>query len=189
METVEMNSLEQSLLTVTRIAEGLNPITGTPATEDMILNNPEIIRNMFMAKEILEAVKRNDGIIGKVSKKNSQDLPYVTQADLNEFYYQGDKTITKLVEQINSLFDLSKFRKIGYALITNSLKLNGYLEEQRDEAGKIISVASEKGNSIGIYSEMRTSMYGRPYMSVVYGKNAQEFIVSHLENIIDGEVF
>lgn len=188
MEMIELSKLEQSLTIVTRIAEGLNPITGEAASDDMILNNPEIIRNMFMAKEVLEAVKRNDGFIGKGSKKNSSDLPYVTQSDLNEFYYQGDKTITKLVEQINSLFDLSKYRKIGYSLITNSLKLNGYLEEQRDETGKIVSVASEKGNSIGIYSEMRSSMYGRPYMAVIYGKMAQEFIVEHLEKIIDGEV-
>lgn len=67
--------------------------------------------------------------------------------------------------------------------------LNGYLEEaMNQELGKSVTRATEKGNAIGIYSEKRTSMRGQEYMTTIYGKKAQEFLVSHMEAILNGEI-
>lgn len=71
--------------------------------------------------------------------------------------------------------------------------LNGYLEEaMNQELGKSVTRATEKGNAIGIYSEKRTSMRGQEYMTTIYDNNiwkkAQEFLVSHMEAILNGEI-
>lgn len=188
MEQFETNKLELAIACICRIADGKDPITGLDAPKESVINDTNVIRCMFFIKEVLEAVKKNDYCVGKQPKREKADLPYAPKEAIAPFVYQGEKTITKVVEQINSLFDQTKYKKIGYAVITTSLKLNGYLEEQRDENGKIISVASEKGSAIGMRSESRTSMYGKPYMATIYGRQAQEFIVKNLEKIIDGEV-
>ena len=46
---------------------------------------------------------------------------------------------------------------------------------------------TEKGSQIGIRSERRISSRGAEYVLVIYGKQAQEYIVQNMEKIIYGE--
>ena len=69
MESIDMKKLETAIVYLQRIADGNNPINNLPAEEDSVLNNPNVIRCMFFVKEVLEEVKRNNGYIGKKSKK------------------------------------------------------------------------------------------------------------------------
>ena len=50
MESVDIKKLETAIAYVQRIAEGNNPINNTPADEDPVLNNPNVIRCMFFVK-------------------------------------------------------------------------------------------------------------------------------------------
>ena len=186
MESVDMKKLETAIVYLQRIAEGNNPINNTPADEDAVLNNPNVIRCMFFAKEVLEEVKRNNGYIGKKSKKSDKiDFPIEVLAS---FSYKEDKAISKFVEQINETVDENVYKKVNYKTITQWLKLNGFLQEEySQEFCKNITVPTEKGCQIGIRSERRNSSRGVEYMLVIYGKQAQEYIVRNMEKIIYGE--
>ena len=188
MESVDMKKLETAIVYLQRISDGNNPINNLPADEDSILNNPNVIRCMFFVKEILEEVKRNDGYIGKQSKAKKtkkNDFPFEV---LSSFSYQEDKPISRFVEQINKSVDGNIYKKVNYKTITQWLKLNCFLQEEySQEFENTITLATEKGTQIGIRSERRTSSSGREYIVVIYGKQAQEYIVNNMEKIIYGE--
>lgn len=186
MELVDMKKLETAITYLKRMAEGSNPINNLPAEDDSVINNPNVIRCMFFVKDILEEVKRNDGYIGKrVRKSKKQDFPI---ENVDSFVYAEDKTITKLVEQINDGIDTTTYSKLKYNQVTQWLKLNGFLKEEKSqEFNKTITLPTQKGLDVGIRAERRIGSRGE-YMVVIYGKQAQEFIVQNIKMIISGEV-
>lgn len=183
MESVDMKKLETAIVYLQRIAEGNNPINNLPADEDSVLNNPNVIRCMFFVKGILEEVKRNNGCIGKKSKKS--DKPDFPIEVLDSFSYKEDKAISKFVEQINELVNGDIYKKINYRAITQWLKLNGFLQDEySQEFNKTITLPTEKGIRLGIRAERRSSSRGVEYMLVIYGKQAQEYLVQNMERIL-----
>ena len=187
MDSVDMKKLETAIVYLQRIAEGNNPINNLPADEDSVLNNPNVIRCMFFVKEVLEEVKRNNGYIGKKSKKSDKsDFPIEV---LDSFSYKEDKAISKFVEQINEAVNGDVYKKVSYKSITQWLKLNGFLQEEySQEFNKVITLPTEKGIQLGIRAERRNSSRGVEYILVIYGKQAQEYIVQNIEKILCGEV-
>lgn len=183
MESVDMKKLETAIIYLQRIAEGNNPINNLPADEDAVLNNPNVIRCMYFVKDVLEAVKRNEGCIGRKPKKSDKaEFPLEV---LKSFSYKEDKAISKLVEQINEPVDENVFQKLSYKPVTQWLKQNGFLkEEYSEEFQKNITVPTEEGVQLGIRAERRTGRNNQRFMYVIYGKQAQEYIVQNLEEIL-----
>jgi hypothetical protein len=182
MEQFEMEKLEKVLEYVNRMADGMNPVTGNAYEEDTVLNDPEVIRCMFCVKEILTAVKYNGGMVGARRKLIKKDFPLDT---LETFQYVEDKTITKVVGQINEGVDGNVYEKLSYKTITDWLKGNGYLEEVQDEKlGKRTTVSTGKGNDIGITHSLQTNMSGAAYYRVVYDQRAQEFLIKTLPEML-----
>lgn len=183
MESVDMKKLETAIIYLQRITEGNNPINNLPAEENSILNNPNVIRCMFFIKDILEKVKRNNGYIGRKAKRRDKlDFPLET---LSTFFYEEDKSISKLVAQINKNIDSDVYKKVHSQIITHWLKMNEFLrDEYSQKLGKTITMPTEKGTQIGIRAEKRSNMRGFEYMLIIYGKNAQEYIVQNMKEIL-----
>jgi len=186
MESVDMKKLETAILYLQRIADGHNPVNNMPADDDAVLNNPNVIRCMYFVKEILEEVKRNNGYIGKKARKI--DKPNFPLEALSSFMYKEDKSISKLVAQMNELIDENVYQKLSYKPIVQWLKQNGFLtEEFSQELNKICTMPTEKGSQLGIRSERKTSFKGVDYMIILYGRQAQEYIVKNMETILSSE--
>lgn len=186
MESVDMKKLETAIIYLQRIADGNNPINNLPAEEDSVLNNPNVIRCMFFVKEVLEEVKRNNGYIGKKAKKGAK-LEFPTST-LDSFVYKEDKAITRFVEQLNESVNADIYQKVKYRSILQWLKLNGFLkEEYSQEFNKTITLPTDFGLKIGIRVERKTSSSGNEYLTVIYGKPAQEYIVKNLKEILHNE--
>ncbi len=190
MDVIDTKKLETAILYLQRITEGHNPVNNMPVEDDSVINNPNVVRCMFFVKEVLEEVKRNDGYIGRrpSTNKDPKKLDYPLDV-LKEFQYEGDKSITKLAEQLNALVDITLYKKITYNPITSWLKQKGYLtEELWGENNKKRTVVTPMGTALGIKSEIRTDSTGREYVYIVYDKNAQEFIVANMEKILSKKV-
>ena len=186
MEVVDTKKLEIAIQYLQRITEGHNPVNNIPVDDDSVIKNPNVVRCMLFIKEILEEVKRNDGYIGRRPRTNrdSSKQEYPLEA-LKEFRYSEDKSVTRLVDQINNLADMTVYQKITYILITAWLKQNGYLgEEQTEENGKKRTVVTDKGRETGIKSELRRNAKDQEYVYITYGRTAQEFIVSNMDKIL-----
>ena len=186
MEVVDTKKLEIAIQYLQRITEGHNPVNNIPVDDDSVIKNPNVVRCMLFIKEILEEVKRNDGYIGRRPRTNrdSSKQEYPLEA-LKEFRYSEDKSVTRLVDQINNLADMTVYQKITYIPITAWLKQNGYLgEEQTEENGKKRTVVTDKGRETGIKSELRRNAKDQEYVYITYGRTAQEFIVSNMDKIL-----
>lgn len=184
MELIDKKKLDTAILYLQRIVDGNNPVNNIPADEDAVLNNPNVIRCMYFVKEVLEAVRRNNGYIGKKAKKSDKlDFPLEV---LTAFAYREEQSISKLVGQINELVDDSVYRKLTYKPILQWLKTNGFLvEEFSQEFNKLITLPTDKGLQTGIRAERRTGARGVEYMIVLYNKQAQEYIVQNMKNILN----
>ena len=186
MEVVDTKKLEIAIQYLHRITEGRNPVNNIPVDDDSVIKNPNVVRCMLFIKEVLEEVKRNDGYIGRRPRTNrdSSKQEYPLEA-LKEFRYSEDKSVTRLVDQINNLADMTVYQKITYIPITAWLKQNGYLgEEQTEENGKKRTVVTDKGREAGIKSELRRNAKDQEYVYITYGRTAQEFIVSNMDKIL-----
>ena len=183
MERVDLTKLEVAIKYIDRIADGCNPVNNTPLSSEDVLNNPNVIRCMYFIKEVLEEVRRNDGII--VGRKKQGTMPFPVEV-LDEFVYQDDKSITNVLKQIYAPVQDLNVKKLSAMKITSWLKEEGYLsEEQIPETGMNRKVPTMKGRELGIYMTER-EYEGRVYQSVLYDKNAQEYIVGKMREWLEG---
>lgn len=182
MEKINMEKLNMALVYVERIADGKDPIKDIPAEDDATMNNPDIIRCMFFVKETLTMLKRNMGVVGRTPAAKKKDFP---MESLSSYNYVEKKTITKLIEQLNSVINTEEYKKLSYKVVTDWLKENGYLEEREDsQLGKKVTLSTAKGQAVGINHSFQTSMSGTSYYRVEYDREGQEFVVLNLPEMI-----
>lgn len=184
---IDMQKLEVAMKYIERIADGRNPVNNKPAEEDSALNNPNVIRCMYFVKEVLAAVKENDGIIGgRVSKQPKSSFPFEC---LSGFKYEDDTSIAHFMNRLKGLASNPNVRGIGTKPVTDWLKRQGYLVDVQDKyTGKHYSEVTELGKDFGLYMQERTSTYGQSYRIVMYSQKAQEFIAMHLEQIVNDDI-
>ena len=68
----ELEKIEYTKGFVDKLAEGINPIDGTPIAEGDLLNNVRISRCMYYVSDILRRVIENGGIEGKKPAKRGR---------------------------------------------------------------------------------------------------------------------
>lgn len=184
MREIDLNKLDVSIEYIKRMAEGRNPINNVVLENDSVLNNPNVIRCFYFIEDVLKQVKEVDGKIGNKKRKKVFPLDH-----LKNYSYRRDLSITHFVDQINEELDGEQYKKLSYPKITGWLKAMGYLDVIEDiEWNEKKTIPSEKGRILGIYTEERESTYGRKYLAVIYDRNAQQFIIDNMENILDGIV-
>lgn len=192
MEQIDLTKLEKAIIYVDRIADGKNPVNNLPA-EDEILNDPNVIRCMYFIRDVLMAVKNNDGVVGKLNNSNSskdkatkkrQSFPLET---LKDFSYVEPKTISRFVEQLNQKVSKNEYRGISHNRITAWLKKNGYLYDAPNEkTGKTSTAVTDKGRLLGITQKLIVDeISGYSYIRIEYERTAQEFIVSKIPEMMD----
>lgn len=185
MSKVDLTKLEVAIKYVQRIADGCNPVNNAPLDEKDVLNNPNIIRCMYFVKDVLEEVRKNDGLIGE-KKPKGEMMPFPTEV-LDEFKYEEDKSITHVLKQIFQPVEDLNVKKVSVVKVTALLKEEGYLmDEQIPETGKSRKIPTDKGKELGIYTVER-EYNGRVYQSVVYNRSAQEYIVTEIKKMIEDE--
>lgn len=178
---MDSQKLDKAIIYVDRIANGFNPVNNQPIENESVLNNPNVIRCMYFIKDILKEVQKNGGIIGKKLKVEKESFDFKI---LDKFVYIEDKSITKILRQINDYIENPNMKHINCRKITAWLKENNYIiHGKNEELGITGSVVTDKGKSIGMYNEVR-AINDRTYLAVMYNKDAQEFIVHNLKDIL-----
>lgn len=181
MRSIDPNKLELAIAYIERMAEGKHPVTNQEIIEDTIVNNPNVIRCFFFIQDILKKIQDNGGVITSSTKVKKEEFPFEI---LKDFKYRKDNSITHIMQQINEPIEGQNVKKLSYTRVTKWLKMSGYLTEEQDkELNKMVTVPTEKGRKLGIYSEKRERMGGASYIVVLYNEEAQYFIASNLESI------
>ena len=84
------------------------------------------------------------------------------------------------------MIDCIEFKKLQATRVTEWLAEKGFLKEMVSQDGKSSKrkTLTDRSPLIGITQEERVSQYGRQYIATLYSKEAQQFIIDNLDEII-----
>lgn len=151
----------------------------------------EVLEESCSEEELKELLGENvNRQAEKPAKRRSNRVMNVPEEVLAVFRYERSKSLSKLLNQIYEPMQGMIVKQLGAITVNKWLVAAGVLiERECEELGKAAKVPTEFGESMGIVAKIDNSPRdGRPYMSVMYGRAAQEYIVKNINRIIDGEL-
>ena len=113
--------------------------------------------------------------IGKRLKKLRIENGY-TQNQIAEYLELKQNDISKLEHNM---------KKLKASDVTSWLEQQGYLSEIEYRDGSYCRELTEKSQEIGLILIEKQNQYGNKYNVILYGRNAQEFIINHLSDICE----
>lgn len=180
----ELETIQHAKNYLDKLAQGINPLTNQPVPEEELINNVRISRCFFYVSDVLRKVLENGGV---GSKPRPKLLPFqIDHERLKRFPYSEEPLpISRITERINELVDTSQMKKLSYNVIRNWLLEIGLLEEIELTDGSKKKCPSGQGKDIGISLEHRVNQYGKEYDVILYNRDAQQFIVDNLPELLD----
>lgn len=178
----ELEKMQRAKMYIDNLANGIDPITGTPVPEADTVNNIRISRCLFYVSDILRQIIDNKGVIGKAKTRK---LPFFLSAEDVEKFPISDTpiSISEITRRLNDLADLNVYKKLKHSDITGWLITIGVLEAKNLPDGKSIKRPTAQGIELGISTEKRTGRNGE-YTGVFYNKAAQQFILDNFEAVL-----
>ena len=181
----ELEKMQRAKMYMDKLADGINPLNDQPVGEAELLNNVKLTRCFFYVSDVLRQVIENGGVGRKAKRK--KELFHISDEELNNFEYSDTPiSITHVVRRINDLINQNEVRKLSYKLVVNWLKTAGLLEDANGRYANAKTCPTEMGKQMGISIEKRVGAY-REYFLTCYDRNAQEFIVNHVQFIMSGK--
>ena len=170
---------------IDKLANGIDPITNKAIPMDSTVNNIHVSRCLFYVSSVLSQLIENDKDLKGKHKRVKKQPFHVTEEMKNEFYFiKIPISISNIMEMINSTADLNTIKRLPSTAVTGFLIDRGFLYINLDENGKKRKLPTEKGNRLGISTEIRQGMYGE-YKIVLYDEFAQRYIIDNLDEIIN----
>ena len=109
---------------------------------------------------------------------------YITQEELSHMQPAWEEVrITQLAERITEAVNDPARKRLKATTITNWLTEKGFLEKQVDSAGKSRRLPTAAGEQLGLIVREQRGQNG-PYRVVCYSKEAQQFVLDHLMEIL-----
>lgn len=171
----ENDKLRYAISYLDKLIKGKNPNTDGDLFDVSDKDNAGIVNCLSFVKMYLEK---------QVSEQKTVPVKFVLteQARRSLKLYPEGLSITKFVETINSAAREPGMERLRGRQVTSWLMKNGYLE-YRILDGKEFRAPTEKGLRLGISAHEYTTD-GKPYLMNVYNPDAQEFILDHMQDII-----
>lgn len=181
----ELETMERAKMYMEKLANGIDPISGMPVPDGDVINNVRLSRCFFYVADVLCRVIENGGVPSrKKEKKRPFFLPVEKRSDF-AFSVQP-MPVSEIVRRINDLSADANMARLSYHVIRDRLIELGMLEEWSADVGTITMRPTPQGEELGIVLERRMGQHG-PYSVVVYGLDAQHFIMDHLDEIMEYE--
>jgi len=174
----EMEMLKRATTYISKLANGIDPLTDTVLPSDTIMNNIRISRCLFYVSDVLSKVIENGGEVYR--KPQSQKIKF----DITAEQLKKVKTSTNLVSisefcrRIDAAAENENMKKLSTPTITNWLLHKNILRVVLDENGKNKRLATEKGFEIGISEKLCEGKDGN-YTILLYDEQAQKFILDN----------
>lgn len=180
----ELEKIAYAKSFIDKLAEGINPLDGTPVGEDDIVNNVRLSRCFFYVSDILRQIIDNGGITASHPVKYTKPEFFLTDEQRQAFEFsQRPLPVSDITEKLNALTDTEAVHKLPATAITGWLVDVGMLETVTNTDGKNNKRPTEQGRDLGILTEQRTGQYGS-YTVVLYTEEAQRFILDNIDGII-----
>lgn len=160
-----------------RLTEGVFPMSGEIAEMESDLNNPEIVRSLYLILDVYKNLVKEC----TTRKKEIPKRMFPVEC-LENYSYKRDMSIALLVNQLKELSGIPNVKGLSIKQISDWLKEQDYLQDIVNEVtGEKITQVTDAGKDKGIYTEHRKSRFGQEYEVIMYSETAQNFIVENLK--------
>lgn len=179
----EIEKLQHAREYISKLANGIDPLTNQAVPGNDIINNVRISRCLFYVSDVLRQVIE-DGSPGRKAKvkKAPFELSYEERAKFR--FSASPITITEIAKRINDLIDAERMSKLSINAISCWLDELGLLNKTTGSDGKTVKRPTPKGAEFGISTERRQGL-DRIYTVTVYDRSAQQFIIDNLDAVIE----
>lgn len=170
-----------------QLSKGIDPTSGIAFPDDSIMNLSKIKNHN---KEVCKLI---DSIIIAASRRTTVEarkIPFFMLKEAKEsfqYFEEYPVTISMLCNRLNECV-MNGMSKVRPMVITRGLTNLGYLEEISQEGEESFKVPTESGLMIGISKERRKNQYGNEYSVNLYDLQAQKFVVTNIEDILNAAV-
>jgi len=173
------NTIIKAKACIDNLANGIDPFTGQPLTEDTILNNAELTRCFFNISILV-----NDLLTGNSKAANAYKIPFsISDSELSRYHASDEPiSLSLVVHRINELTDLTFKKKLSFRTI-HSWEIGAGLLCEKIYNGCSYWVPTDEGFNLGISTEIR-KYDEKEIVVTVYNRNAQQFLVDNLQGII-----
>ncbi len=177
--------LENAKWMIDKLAEGINPLDGTPVPERELINNVRLSRCFFFVSDVLRQVLENGGIKAKAAGKKKKKLPLDISYEKRRQFALSPTPITasEIAKQVSDLREDESMRRLTYSGIAAWLVSVGLLEDVVGPDGKHRKRPTPAGEENGISVVEREGRSGT-YEVVVYDTAAQQFLLDNLDGIL-----
>lgn len=164
------------------LANGHDPFTGDALPEDTVLNNVRLSRCFYFVNDILRQVIENGGEVTRVSR--NRNLPFSITEEQKAKIELSDEPlqISDFASRINEQVDENTQGRLKVTAFGAWLVDKGFMRIETHN-DKNYKRPTDSGIQFGILSEWRE--YGdKGYYRVTYSRDAQQFLLDNLDEII-----
>lgn len=184
----ELEKLDRAKAYMEKLANGIDPITGTAVADSDVINNVRVSRCLFYVAGILHQIIENGGAVGRPKKaeKLRKQKFSITFEELSRFpISEVPIPVSEFSRRVNGLIPPEGLMtKLSYKSITRFLVDANLITESVDENGKITRNPTGVGETLGIKIEDRVGARGA-YKVILYDRNAQQFLLDNMSAIVD----
>ena len=179
----EIKILKVANTYISKLANGIDPLTDTKLPSDTIMNNIRISRCLFYVSDVLSKVIENGGEICK--SPQSQKIKFsITPEQLKKVETSIERlSISQICKRISAALENENMEILPTTTITNWLLHNDFIKVVVDENGKNSKQVAVKGLKIGICQKLCEGKKGN-YIMLLYNEQAQKFILDNLLEIL-----
>ena len=181
----ELEMINRAKTYIDKLANGVNPLTDEPVSENDIVNNVRISRCFFYISDLLRRFA--EGGFPEAAKKGKKQPFIITEEQRKRFEFSETPiSVSEIARRFNAAVNTEGAVQMRYSGITFWLIKSGLLSVDRREDGREVKLPTAAGMELGISQEVRSGANGS-YTVVVYNENAQRYIVDNIDAILEAE--
>lgn len=178
----EFEKMEKAKIVLTKIAKGIDPLSGEQIKEEGFLNDPKIIRCFYFVAEVL------DNVINGAYSNRGKDFIITPEQKSRVRFPEGMIGVNEFSRCINMCIDPLKSKNLTGTELNRRLKKMGVLGEELNPAtGKMKTVTNSDSEKYG-FEMVRRSFNDDEYDMAVMNDNGKKYLLDNIEEIMGIQV-
>ena len=174
---IDVEKLNSAKAWIEKLANGINPLNDELVKDDDLINNVHISRCLFYVSELLGEIK-----VGTSVERRGRKPFSLSAKDTVNIPISAPNGIANFVRLVNGYIP-TDMKPLSAAQVIKWLRNEGLMQEVPKAEGHKTNLPTEKGNSIGITTEVQRNPEGIEYLRVMYSVEAQKFFLNNIESI------
>lgn len=183
----ELETMQRAKMYIHKLANGIDPLTDQEVPQDAVLNQVRLSRCFFYVETLIDRAIERETRGGRPRRKDLPPFSLTPEQKRQVVLSDDPLPISKFAAALNAAVEPDTMKKLRATTLTAWLLQKGFLQEIiRND--KRIKEPTASGTALGITAEWREAYStGAHYMSILYSRAAQQFLLDNLDSILAEE--